>query len=135
MFHLSSLVLRLSVFSVSFLLIFAALIRYLDIGVTLLKLAADNTYTLQASSGNSVSRENQVEAKVGPGRYVAIPTTTGCKFAMAVAQGGSVEPVALHDGDGKLNKAAETALREMFDRYVVRTWWGRSLVGGGFGTT
>ena len=46
---------------------------------TLLRLAADNTYTLEQSSGNSVARENQVEVVLSPGRYVAIPTTTGCK--------------------------------------------------------
>ena len=100
--------------------------KYLDIGVTLLKLAADNTYSLESSSGNSVSRENQVEVIVSPGRYVAIPTTTGCKFALNALHGDPADPVSVSDADGKLNKETEAALRYVyiFIMFGCFTRWG-----------
>ena len=70
---------------------------YIDVGVTVLRIEpGECNYALVDASGNSVERQNQLEVELTPGRYLIVPTTTGCKFAAqcasAAAAGGSAAP-------------------------------------------
>jgi hypothetical protein len=62
---------------------FVIAIRYLDIGVTLMRRDPQTgTLNYVASSGIAVERQKQLETGALPaGVYVVIPTSTGCKVA------------------------------------------------------
>eukprot|EP01038_Epipyxis_sp_PR26KG_P014549 gene14549-19531_t len=56
---------------------------YIDIGVTIMKVnPVYGTFSLVTGTGNSPERQNQSEQiELQPGKYIVVPTTTGCKLA------------------------------------------------------
>eukprot|EP01038_Epipyxis_sp_PR26KG_P006609 gene6609-9076_t len=54
---------------------------YIDVGVTVMKIESDGSYTVVVSSGNAVERQNQTEEmEFQAGEYLVVPTTSGCKL-------------------------------------------------------
>jgi calpain-15 len=54
---------------------------YIDVGVVILQSTGVGTFRHVSSSGTSVERQNQFEAKnLVPGEYIVIPTSTGSKL-------------------------------------------------------
>jgi len=100
---------------------------YLDLGVTVLRKEGDE-YRLVDASGVCVDRQVQLELRLPAGEYLVVPTTTGCRFALAgheesetpapIAASASGEDAAAGSagGGGVFNARVDAALREMFRR-------------------
>ena len=111
---------------------------YIDIGVTVLRIELDGTFSFVCSSGLAVERQIQASAIVEPGLYIVIPMTSGTKLkqyhlqresaAAAAAAEVNKSSRACTDGRGavqlldehreeRFSEAVDAVFDEIFDRF------------------
>jgi Ca2+-binding EF-hand superfamily protein len=103
-------------------------IPYIDFGVTVMKAnPVHGEFQLIGGTGNSTERQNQTEEFVlTPGKYVIVPTSTGCKLKEHMEEiersrskaGGPVPKLVEKDAKGEVDFTSETrrVYREIFER-------------------
>jgi hypothetical protein len=101
---------------------------YFDIGVTVLRIESNGTFTFACSSGLAVERQVQATAVLDPGVYIVIPMTSGTKLKQYQLQrenseqdsptGESFSAVRLLDAEReRFSKEVDAVFDEIFDRF------------------
>jgi hypothetical protein len=95
------------------------------VGVTVLQIEADGTFTFACSSGLAVERQIQTSAILEPGVYIVIPMTSGTKLKQYQLQrdsfghrkNDSPQTSITDDRRENFSKEVDAVFDEIFDRF------------------
>jgi Ca2+-binding EF-hand superfamily protein len=96
--------------------------EYIDIGVSVLKTdPIYGTFQLVTGSGNSADRQNQTDdVELEPGKYLVIPTTSGCKLRQYMEAYGLLAPPVSTPSSGQQQQQQGSSGKDRGNGAVTR---------------
>lgn len=88
---------------------------YIDIGIIVLRKAADGSVSLYAFKDYQFERQNEIEVDLDPGSYIILPKTTGCTLKRPIDAAN--EDIKMLDKNRRLNEIVHSTIIDIFRKY------------------